>query len=137
MEFTLRERPLEQDINGIRSKLQQYNRQFFEIEDDCCFLIEARMDEGELAGGIVFTVRGEWLNIDFLWVDEAQRGKDVGTKLLAQAEAKARMCGCRKAYLTTFNFQARPFYEKHGYKVVYTQRNYPVTNERYHMEKSL
>jgi GNAT superfamily N-acetyltransferase len=85
----------------------------------------------------VFTVCGQWLNIHFLWVHESERGKDIGTRLLVEAEKKGKEAGCKRAYLNTFSFQARPFYEKHGYKVVYTQKNYPITNEKYHMEKNL
>jgi GNAT superfamily N-acetyltransferase len=108
-----------------------------EIENEYEYTIEARTEEGGLAAGIVFTVCGQWLKVDFLWVDDKQRGNGIGTRLLAQAEETGKNKGCKKACLTTFNFQARPFYLKHGYRVVYVQRNYPITNERYHMEKDL
>lgn len=137
MEFIVYTRPDTKDINRIRTRLQQYNRPFLEIDEEQTCTIEAHDDTGELAGGIVFTIFGQWLEIDFLWVDEKQRGLHLGSLLLDKAEQAARAQGCRMAYLTTFNFQARPFYEKHGFKVVYTQKNYPITNERCHMEKSL
>lgn len=35
------------------------------------------------------------------------------------------------------SFQAKPFYLKYGYKIVYTQKNYPIINEKYFMEKDL
>ncbi len=35
------------------------------------------------------------------------------------------------------NFQAKPFYLKHGYRVVYIQKEYSLINEKYHMEKTL
>jgi len=41
------------------------------------------------------------------------------------------------SFLTTFGFQAKPFYEKHGYQVVYEQKNYPRTGSKYFMEKRL
>ncbi len=136
MDYIFYKEPTQDDTEELRAKLQEYNRQFFEIENEPRYLIEAK-DKGKMIGGIVFTVCGQWLEVDFLWVNERQRGKDIGTRLLLEAEAKGKEKGCRRSYLTTFNFQARPFYEKHGYKVVYVQRNYPLTNERYHMEKSL
>jgi hypothetical protein len=42
------------------------------------------------------------------------------------AEAYARERGCRHVQLSTFSFQARPFYEKHGYEVFATLENCPV-----------
>jgi GNAT superfamily N-acetyltransferase len=136
MQFVLNERPDSGDIERVRKRLQEYNRPFFEIQDEYQYVLEAA-EQGGLAGGIVFTVKGEWLDIDFLWVDEAKRESGLGSALLEKAEQKGREKGCKTAYLTTFNFQARPFYEKRGYNVVYTQKNYPITNERYHMEKRL
>lgn len=90
-----------------------------------------------LIAGIVCTIVGQWLEIDFLWVREDLRGKGLGKKLLFEAEEIAKENKCTKAFLTTFNFQAKPFYLKYGYKIVYTQRNYPIINEKYFMEKGL
>jgi ribosomal protein S18 acetylase RimI-like enzyme len=39
--------------------------------------------------------------------------------------------------LETLNFQAKPFYEKFGYQVVWTQENYPKTGCQYFMVKQL
>ena len=33
--------------------------------------------------------------------------------------------GCKFALLDTLNFQAKPFYEKFGYKLQWAQENYP------------
>jgi ribosomal protein S18 acetylase RimI-like enzyme len=88
-------------------------------------------------GGIVCTIVGQWLEIDFLWVRDDQRGKGLGKKLLFDVEKIGMKSKCTKAFLTTMNFQAQPFYLKYGYKTVYTQKGYPLTNEKYFMEKTL
>ncbi len=137
MEFVLNERPSQDDMDRIGSKLHEYNTPFFENVNKQTLSIEAKDEAGGLAGGIIFTVWGEWLNIKLLWVDETMRGKGLGSELLLKAEEAAKSMGCDMAYLTTFSFQARPFYEKHGYKLVYVQKTFPAGIVKYHMEKSL
>lgn len=65
------------------------------------------------------------------------RGQGYGTKLMAAAEAEARRRGCRDAYLDTFSFQARPFYERCGYEVFGTLEDFPTGHQRFVMRKSL
>lgn len=129
--------PSEDDILKVRRKLQEYNSSFFEIEDEPKFVISEEDENGELIGGIVCTIVGQWLEVDFLWVREDQRGKGLGKKLLFEAEKVGVENNCTRAFLTTMNFQAKPFYLKYGYKVVYVQKGYPLINEKYFMEKIL
>ncbi|MBN2619018.1 MAG: GNAT family N-acetyltransferase [Spirochaetales bacterium] len=136
MQFSLIENPEESEINKVRHRLQEHNEPFWEVDDKYKFVINLN-DENAMLGGIVFTIFGEWLEIDFLWVDSSKRDKGYGRKILEQAETYAKLKGCKMSFLNTFNFQAKPFYEKNGYGVVYTQKNYPVTNYRYFMEKKL
>ena len=129
--------PTDADILSVRKKLQEYNSHYFEITDEPVFVISETDADQELLGGIVCTIVGQWLEIDFLWVREDQRKKGLGVKLLSEAEKVGVRNKCTKAFLTTMSFQAQPFYEKHGYETVYIQKNYPITNEKYFMEKSL
>jgi len=46
----------------------------------------------------------------------ARRGRGVGRELMDRAEIRAREGGCHSAWLDTFSFQARGFYEKLGYE---------------------
>ena len=50
---------------------------------------------------------------------------------------KAIERGCTNAHLDTFSFQARPFYEKLGYRVFGTLENHPAGHQHYFMTKSL
>jgi len=50
-----------------------------------------------------------------LWV--ADRGKGIGGALLKEAEDLARRRHKKGVWLDTFEFQARGFYEKQGYKI--------------------
>ncbi|MCH3916628.1 MAG: GNAT family N-acetyltransferase [Spirochaetia bacterium] len=136
MEFKLNENPDETAINEIRHKLQDYNDPYWEVEDRYKYVLTLK-DETALVGGIVFTIFGEWLELDFFWIDASRRHQGYGKELLKKTESFAVSKGCRMSFLNTFSFQARPFYEKNGYTVVYTQKNYPIRNTRYFMEKSL
>jgi GNAT superfamily N-acetyltransferase len=64
------------------------------------------------------------------------RGRGVGRELMAQAEARAVERGCHAAWLDTFSFQARGFYEKLGYEEFGTL-DYPPIHKRYFMKKLL
>lgn len=110
--------PTENDILHIRQKLQAYNARHFEIAEELNSIISFIDDEDELIGGIVCTIVGQWLEIDFLWAKDQEQGKGLVEKLLLEAEKPAKEKGSNKAFLLTMVFQAKPFYEKHGYDVV-------------------
>lgn len=88
-------------------------------------------------GGITAEVYWGWLEIHKFWFHEECRGKGLGKKLLAQAEDIAKDMGATKALLTTFEFQARTFYETQGYQVVGEIKDYPPGSSYYTMEKLL
>lgn len=51
-----------------------------------------------------------------MWVHDQYRGRGIGSRLLGMAEEMARSRGADAAHLSTFDFQARGFYERHGYR---------------------
>ena len=78
-----------------------------------------------------------WICIWFLFVGEAFRGQGLGSRLLEAAENEARQRGCKYAFVDTFSFQAPAFYEKHGYREVFTLEDYPYTEKRHYYTKAL
>jgi GNAT superfamily N-acetyltransferase len=98
------------------------------------FLKSAR---GEWLGGLLGSLWGGWLHVRFLWVDAAARGHGNGTRLLQAAEAYAVERGCFAAALETHSFQARPFYEKCGYKVFSTLEDWPPGHAKFFLRKQL
>lgn len=81
--------------------------------------------DGQWLGGLAGEVYWDWLEVNDFWLHESLRGSGLGRMLLRQMEALALERGARKAFLTTFSFQARAFYEKQGYEVVGTLPDYP------------
>ena len=53
------------------------------------------------------------------------------------AEELALSRGCTDAILDTFEYQARPFYEKLGYPVYATLEGYPPGYRQYYLRKRL
>ena len=88
-------------------------------------------------GGAYGHVWGGWLDLSLLWVAEPLRGKGHGRKLLEAAEDEARSQGCRGVFLTTFSFQARPFYERFGYEAIVDIPDYPVGHTYHVLKKAL
>jgi GNAT superfamily N-acetyltransferase len=94
-------------------------------------------DDGEIVGGALGNIWGDWYFLDVLWVDRPLRGQDNGQRMLAAAEQHAIERGCTGAHLDTASFQARPFYEKLGYAVFGTLEGHPVGHTHYLLRKRL
>jgi GNAT superfamily N-acetyltransferase len=94
-------------------------------------------DELGVVGGLLGHTKWKWLYVAKLWVDERGRGKGIGTQLLITAEELARTRGCTDASLNTFEYQARPFYEKLGYELFATLDGYPPGYRQFYLRKRL
>ncbi|KVQ28567.1 GNAT family N-acetyltransferase [Burkholderia cepacia] len=93
--------------------------------------------EGTVVGGLWGSTAYGWLHVDLLVVPEAARGLGAGTRIMDLAEAEAVARGCRGAWLDTFDFQARPFYEKRGYVRFGELLDYPAGHTRIFLTKQL
>jgi ribosomal protein S18 acetylase RimI-like enzyme len=119
-------------LNGLR----QFNRLHAAAPGFEALVLAARMD-GEVVGGLVGETGWQWLYVDLLWVAEAHRHLGIGSELLHAAEAEASRRSAQHVYLDTFDFQARSFYERHGYIVFGIQEDYPPGHTRYYMRRDL
>jgi GNAT superfamily N-acetyltransferase len=96
------------------------------------------LHEGDrVVGGLWGGTAYGWLFTELLFVPDALRGRGVGADLLGRAEAEARTRGCIGAWLDTFAFQARGFYERLGYSLFGRIDDYPPGSARYFMSKRL
>jgi GNAT superfamily N-acetyltransferase len=102
---------------------------------DLCLAI--RDAAGGVAGGLWGRFQYDWLFIELIFVPEERRGQDLGSALLAIAEAQARAWGGVGVWLDTFSFQARGFYERHGYTVLGEIADYPAPHKRFFLSKRL
>ena len=103
----------------IGRRLRQFNYRYVgEYPATEYIRLNAREADGSVVGGIRAVVALYWLRVEVLWVDEAARGRGIGSQLLAEAERLAREMGAQNAALETFEWQAPRFYQKHGYEEV-------------------
>ena len=99
--------------------------------------LEVRNKKGRSIGGLTGYSYLGWLYIDILFIDTAFRGRDIGTQLLQKAESWAKKRGCRFVHLVTFSFQARPFYQKQGYKLYGQAGPFSKDQVKYYLKKAL
>ncbi len=93
--------------------------------------------EKAILGGLYGKTAYGWLFTELLMVPEPLRGRGIGTQLIQMAEQEALARGCHSAWLDTFEFQAKEFYEKFGYVVFGELPNFPDKFSRFFMKKSL
>lgn len=122
---------------AVLTGLRAFNRRHAESPDFEPLVISARDAAGTIVGGLVGLTGWKWLHVDLLWVDDAHRGMGVGTNILRAAEEEAASRGVRHVDLDTFDFQAKPFYEREGYSVFGILEDYPPGHTRYFMRKDL
>lgn len=133
--LTVEQNPDPRDLAAVVSQLVSYNDSRAEPENYRPLAVFLRDAEGRVAGGLVGFTHWGWLFVSHLWVDERLRGEGYGRQLLSAAEGEAAARGCRQAYLDTFSFQARPFYEGLGYELFGALEDFPPGHTRYFLRK--
>ena len=121
----------------IGDLIRSYNCSKREAAESEPLNIYVEDDSGELMAGLVAETFGNWLEIEYLFVKEDIRGQGIGSQLLQQAESEAKKRNCRFAFVNTYQFQAPAFYQKYGYKEVFTLKDYPYTGQRHYYQKDL
>ena len=118
----------------LSEKNDEFNARTVPFEQER-FALVLRDAGGRLVGGLYAVLYWDWLFVDELWIDDAWRGKGLGSELLRRAETQARERGCHSVWLDTF--QALGFYEKLGYEVFGALDNYPADQRRSFLMKRL
>lgn len=125
------------DIDEIHNMLRSYNLSKREKSEDIPLGVYYEDETGKKLAGLTGETFGNWLCIKYLFVSENLRNQGIGSKILASAENEARNRGCKYVFVDTFSFQAPAFYEKSGYRRVFSLTNYPYTEERHYYVKEL
>ena len=126
-----------QKAQEIGDLIRSYNRSKREKAESEPLNLYVEDDKGELMAGLVAETFGNWLEIEYLFVKEEFRGQGIGSQLLQQAESEAKKRNCRYVFVNTYQFQAPAFYQKHGYKEVFTLKDYPYDGQRHYYQKEL
>lgn len=136
MQFRLenRESKKTQELGNLIRAYNQSKREPSKSEPLNIYVEDA---QGNLIAGMVAETFGNWLEIEYLYVQEDFRGQGLGSNILNRAEKEARERKCKYSFVNTYQFQAPDFYKKHGYEKVLTLKEYPYTGERYYYTKEL
>jgi len=129
--------PTTEEIEQVRQGLRDYNLRYAPADGYQPLNVLLRAVDGSVCGGLLGETYWGWLHIDILWVDDAARSQGYGSHLLELAEDEARRRGCHAIHLDTMSFQARPFYETHGYTVFGILNDLPAGHSRIFLEKVL
>jgi GNAT superfamily N-acetyltransferase len=127
----------EQDEREVIRGLRHFNEVRLGPKNESSVRFVVRGDDGSVLGGLIGEIRWNWMYVSKLWVSDAARGKGFGTKLMQAAEDLARQRGCTDVSLDTFEFQAKPFYDKLGYRLFGTLHGYPPGYKQFYLTKHL
>ena len=131
----MEDEPSDADARRVVEGLVRFNDQRGAPEEWRGLSVLARDDHGSVRGGLLGYTHWGWLFLSHLWIDEPLRGRGYGRSLLELAEAEAVRRGCAHVHLDTFSFQARGFYEAHGYEVFGALEDFPPGHTRFFLRK--
>jgi GNAT superfamily N-acetyltransferase len=137
MNIEVLDKPEQELIDYLDKKISEFNWANWEVSERTPLAVQIKNDQGDVIAGAAARSFGNWLLLDTLWVSDELRGQNIGSKILKEIETAGKKRGCIKCLLDTLNFQAMPFYEKHGYTTEWVQQNYPKTGCKYFMVKEL
>ena len=100
-------------------------------------VVQVRDNTNAVIGGLWGYTGYGWLFTQLLVVPTALRGQGIGSTLMQLAESESIARGCHGAWLDTFEFQARAFYERIGYVCFGELPNYPEGFSRFFIKKEL
>jgi GNAT superfamily N-acetyltransferase len=98
------------------------------------YLRDAR---GEVLGGLLGEIWGGSISVCYRGGGARARAAATPPRLVQAAERYAIERGCHGAFLGSFSFQARPFYEKLGYEVFGVLEDHPPGHRLFLLRKRL
>lgn len=126
-----------EDVAAVQAGLRDFNVRVIGDPNEIPVTIFLRDDAGAVVGGLLGHIKWRWLYVSKLWIADSHRGKGYGADLMNAAEDLARSRNCVGSYLDTFEYQARPFYEKIGYVMFGTLEGYPPGYRQFFLSKAL
>jgi ribosomal protein S18 acetylase RimI-like enzyme len=109
----------------LAERIYEFNAKATGYFDGETYSATLRDDSGVICAGISGYTWGGCCYVSYLWVGESERGRGLGTALLAAAEGHAKTKGCVVVFVATHSFQAPAFYERMGYERQALVRDHP------------
>jgi GNAT superfamily N-acetyltransferase len=117
LEIVLTDAPTDADAAIIERGLADFDAEQVGIRDRQRVAVLARDHAtGQTLGGILGRTSLGMLFVDLVYLPEALRGQDLGSRMMAMVEQEAVRRGCRSGALITTSFQAPGFYARQGWR---------------------
>jgi ribosomal protein S18 acetylase RimI-like enzyme len=136
-EILIDETDNEQLKNHLKHAMMEFNATFFGKHTPKPFTIYINDSNHQLIAGVTGFYYHKYARIDYAWVHEAYRKQGLGKQLFARLERFLSEKHCQFIQLDTFDFQAKPFYEKLGFHCVGTISKWVGDHDCYFMRKEL
>ena len=117
MEFSVETDPDPRDLEFLETQIRREASAAMGLGDEAELAIFVR-EGGKIVAGISGWTWGDCCELQSLWVEPSRRGRRLGTRLIAAAEAEATARGCSQTVHFTYAFQAGHLYERAGYELV-------------------
>lgn len=125
-------------INSVIKKgIIDYNAPFFGSNPSQPFTIYIKDLKSEVIAGLTGFYKGKYVRVDLFWVHNEYRHQGLGKKLILKLEEFSKTKGCYYIQLDTFDFQARPFYEKLGFECIGTISRWVEDRDCHFMRKTI
>ena len=136
-------RSARKDSERIEELISEYNFEIvpaldgFQNEEELVCKKIVDKDGNIIAGCTGYIFPWGCMYVDDMWVDEKYRRHELGSNALQAVEKVAESRGCYLIWVGTWDFQARPYYERHGYTVWAAINDSPKGHTDYQLCKRL
>lgn len=135
-EFHVEEQPNPGDIEILELNIRRAAAATTGLGDEVDLAIFVR-ENGRVVAGISGWTWGDCCEMQSLWVAPSHRGRGLGTRLIAAAEAEATARGCTQTVHFAYSFQPRELYESVGYEVIARIEDFPSGTDALWFRKRL
>jgi GNAT superfamily N-acetyltransferase len=122
--FRVEDHPDPADIDVLETQIRREASAAMGLGDEADLAIFVR-EAGRIVAGISGWTWGDCCELQSLWVEPSLRGRWLGTRLIAAAEAEAAARGCSQTVHFTYAFQAGRLYKRSGYELVGRVEGFP------------
>lgn len=127
--------PKHSDVDFLTDRINQETREYGTAIAFGFFVRDK--NQNIIAGANGFVIYGS-VYTDQLWVQESERGKGLGRKIMMRIHDHGISQGCEMATIQTMSFQgACSFYKKLGYEEDFKRSGYIDNNHCIFMKKKL
>ena len=124
MELEVEDDPDPRDLEFLEAQVRREASAAMGLGDGVELAIFVR-DAGKVVAGITGWTWGDSCELQSLWVEPSLRGRGLGSRLLAAAEAEAAARSCSQTVHFTYDFQTGRLYERAGYELVGRVEDFP------------